>query len=158
MGKRLVQLIKSRTGNHLCQRLYFNKVAGLRPATLLKRGLWRRCFPVNFGKFLRTPFLTEHLRWLLLLLNTSKNVNENHLGKQLKKELQLKKMKMKIHLSSNLVYMNSRKHFGGIEVSEALKLNLLENSDKSVNMESTVYCLLTYTFKWYLSRHERSIY
>ena len=25
-----------------------------------------RCFPVNFAKFLRTPFLTEHLRWLLL--------------------------------------------------------------------------------------------
>ena len=80
------------------------------------------------------------------------------ISKWKKEELQLKKMKMKIHLSSNLVYMNSRKNFGGIEVSEALKLNLLENSDKSVNMESTVYCLLTYTFKWYLSRHERSIY
>ena len=24
------------------------------------------CFPVNFMKFLRTPFFTEHLRWLLL--------------------------------------------------------------------------------------------
>ena len=24
------------------------------------------CFPVNFAKFLRTPFLTEDLRWLLL--------------------------------------------------------------------------------------------
>ena len=39
----------------------------LRPATLSKKRLWRRCFPVNFAKFLRTPFLTEHLRWLLLL-------------------------------------------------------------------------------------------
>ena len=38
----------------------------LRPATLLKKKLWHRCFPVNFAKFLRTPFLTEHLRWLLL--------------------------------------------------------------------------------------------
>ena len=28
--------------------------------------LWHRCFPVNFVKFLRTPFLTEHLLWLLL--------------------------------------------------------------------------------------------
>ena len=26
-------------------------------ATLLKKRLWRRCFPVNFAKFLRTPFL-----------------------------------------------------------------------------------------------------
>ena len=28
-----------------------------RPATLLKKRLWHRCFPVNFVKFLRTPFL-----------------------------------------------------------------------------------------------------
>ena len=28
-----------------------------RSATLLKKRLWRRCFPVNFAKFLRTPFL-----------------------------------------------------------------------------------------------------
>ena len=28
-----------------------------RPATLLKRRLWHRCFPVNFVKFLRTSFL-----------------------------------------------------------------------------------------------------
>ena len=36
------------------------------PATLLKKRLWHRCFPVNFAKFLRTPFSTEHLWWLLL--------------------------------------------------------------------------------------------
>ena len=30
-------------------------------ATLLKKTLWHKCFPVNFEKFLRTPFLTEHL-------------------------------------------------------------------------------------------------
>ena len=39
---------------------------GLRPATLLKRRLWYRCFPVNFAKFLRTPLLTEHPLWLFL--------------------------------------------------------------------------------------------
>ena len=49
------------TGKHLCQSLFFNKGAGLRPATLLKKRLWHRCFPVNFEKLLRTPFLTEHL-------------------------------------------------------------------------------------------------
>ena len=32
----------------------------LRPATLLKMRLWHRCFPVNFVKFLRTPYFTEH--------------------------------------------------------------------------------------------------
>ena len=43
------------TGKHLCQSLFFNEVAGLIPATLLKKRLWHRCFPVNFVKFLRTP-------------------------------------------------------------------------------------------------------
>ena len=28
-----------------------------RPATLLKKRLWHKCLPVNFAKFLRTPFL-----------------------------------------------------------------------------------------------------
>ena len=53
------------TGKHLCQSLFFNKVATA-TATLLKKRLWHRCFSVNFVKFLRTLFLTEHLRWLLL--------------------------------------------------------------------------------------------
>ena len=54
------------TGKHLCHSLFFNKVAGLSSATLLKKRLWHRCFPVNFVKFLRTTFFTEHLWWLLL--------------------------------------------------------------------------------------------
>ena len=36
----------------------FSKVAGFRPTTVLEK----RCFPVNFGKFLRAPFFVEHLR------------------------------------------------------------------------------------------------
>ena len=61
------------TGRHLCQSLYFNKVAAtllatsfFNKATLLKKRLWCRSFPMNFAKFLRTPSLTEHLQWLLL--------------------------------------------------------------------------------------------
>ena len=50
-----------------CPELVCKKgVLGKRPATLLKKRLWLRYFPVNFGKFLRTPFFTEHLWWLLL--------------------------------------------------------------------------------------------
>ena len=41
---------------HLCQSLFFNKVAGLRPRTLFKNGLQHKCFPVNFANFLRAPF------------------------------------------------------------------------------------------------------
>ena len=40
----------------------FNKFAGLRLATLSKKRLWQRGLPVNFAKFLRTYFFTEHLR------------------------------------------------------------------------------------------------
>ena len=46
------------TGKHLCQNLFLNKVTARRPASLLKKRLWRRCFPLNF-------VLTEQLRWLL---------------------------------------------------------------------------------------------
>ena len=44
------------TGKHLRQSLFFNKVARLRLATLLKKRLWHRYFPVNFMEFLKTIF------------------------------------------------------------------------------------------------------
>ena len=52
------------TGKHLCQGLFFNKIAGIRPATLLDSGTG--VFSVNFAKYLRAPFLMEHLWWPLL--------------------------------------------------------------------------------------------
>ena len=44
-------------GKHLYLSLFIDKVAGLRPAILLKKTLWHKCFPVNFAKFLSTLFL-----------------------------------------------------------------------------------------------------
>ena len=41
----------------------------LKVCNFIKRRLQHRCFLVKFAKFLRTPFFTEHLRWLLLKLN-----------------------------------------------------------------------------------------
>ena len=98
------------TGKQRCQSLFFNKVAGLRTATLFKKRLWHRCFPVNFSKFLRTLFFIEHLWWLLLkvlriLVNLKKHLTnflENrkqrvvlmtniHLGPVLKSESHLPK-------------------------------------------------------------------
>ena len=49
------------TGKHLCQSLFFNKVTGQRPATLLKKRFWYRCFLVDFGKFFKSTCFTEHL-------------------------------------------------------------------------------------------------
>ena len=37
------------------------KTQKLKLATLLKKKLWHSSFPVNFVKYLRAPFLTEHL-------------------------------------------------------------------------------------------------
>ena len=46
---------------HLCQSLLFNKVAGVRLATLLKKRLWYRCFSVSFCEISKNSFFTEHL-------------------------------------------------------------------------------------------------
>ena len=56
MEKGVLKNFVELTGKHLFQILFFNKVAGLRPATLLKKRLWHRRFPVNFAKFLRVLF------------------------------------------------------------------------------------------------------
>ena len=39
-------------------------------ASGLKKRLWHRCFPVNFVKFLRAPFFTEHI-WTTASVNAS---------------------------------------------------------------------------------------
>ena len=57
MKKGVLKIFTKFRGKHLCQSLFFNKAAGLGPATLLKKRLWHTCFPANFVKFLRTPFL-----------------------------------------------------------------------------------------------------
>ena len=62
MKKGVLKNFAKITGKLLWQSLFFNKVAVLRPATLLKKRLWHRYFAVNFVKFLRTHFFTEHLR------------------------------------------------------------------------------------------------
>ena len=59
--KGLLRNLAKFTGKHLCQSPFFTKVTGLKTATLLKKRLWHRCFPVNSVKFVRTPFFIKHL-------------------------------------------------------------------------------------------------
>ena len=54
------------TRKHLYQSLFFNNIADIRPATLLKKKLRHRCFPVNFVKLLWSPFLQNTCGRLLL--------------------------------------------------------------------------------------------
>ena len=63
------------TGKHLCQSLFFNIVA----ATILKKRLWHRCFPVNSAKFLRTTFLKNTSGRLLLDLLRVHNFPRNNI-------------------------------------------------------------------------------
>ena len=110
------------TGKYLCQSLYFNNVAGLNPATLLKKRLLHRCFPVNFAKFLRTTFPTVHLRWLLLrnwnfALNNNIGVSHwlSHKMKTLK--LSLQNLQNMHTLVESVLYNKS------LELSKQKKLN-----------------------------------
>ena len=57
--------ISENSQENTCARVSF-LVPGLRPATLLKKKLWCRCFTVNFAKFLRKLFLQDTSVWLLL--------------------------------------------------------------------------------------------
>ena len=56
--------ISQNSQGNTCARVSFLIKLQAPPATLLKKRLWHRCFPVNFVKFIRTPFFTEHLWWL----------------------------------------------------------------------------------------------
>ena len=84
MKKGILKNFTKFTGKHLCQSLFFNNVAGLRPATLFQRKLLHSCFPVNFAKFSRTFFLQntsgqlilcfmEFSDWEILLQNFKKS-------------------------------------------------------------------------------------
>ena len=59
------------TRKHLCQSLLFDKVKLCRSAASLKTRLQRRCFLANFAKFVRTPFLQNTTRRLLLIITVS---------------------------------------------------------------------------------------
>ena len=56
--KMYLEILQNSHGN-ICTWVFIKK-------TSLKKRLWHRCFPANFEKFLKTPFLIEHLRWLFL--------------------------------------------------------------------------------------------
>ena len=67
------------TGKHLCQSIFFTKVAALRTAALLKKRLSHRYFPVNFVKFLTTRFLQNTSGRLLLQIYVKfSNKHQSH--------------------------------------------------------------------------------
>ena len=69
--KKVFLEISQNSQENACSRVSFLiklQASGLSPTTLLKKRLWHSCFPVNFLKFLRTPFFMDRLWWLLLYM------------------------------------------------------------------------------------------
>ena len=59
--KGILSIFAKFRGKHLSKSLFFNNVAGLRLATLLKGGLWYRCFSYKFCKTFKNIYFEEHL-------------------------------------------------------------------------------------------------
>ena len=117
--KKLFLKLSQNSQENTCARL---QAWGLRTATLLKKRLLHRCFPVNFAKFLRTTFPTVHLRWLLLrnwnfALNNNIGVSHwlSHKMKTLK--LSLQNLQNMHTLVESVLYNKS------LELSKQKKLN-----------------------------------
>ena len=54
------------TGKWQCRSLFLMNLWSWKGQHFFKKRLQHKCFPVKFAEFLRAPFSTEQLRWLLL--------------------------------------------------------------------------------------------
>ena len=69
--KKVFTEISQNSQENTCARISFLIKLQTRLQLYFKKRFWRRCFPVNFEKFLRTTFFTEHVLWLLLPVRMS---------------------------------------------------------------------------------------
>ena len=74
--KKVLLEISENSQEDTCAILFFNRVADLRSAILSKKRLWHRCFPENFPKFLRTLFLQNTSRRMLLCFGPNNFVRD----------------------------------------------------------------------------------
>ena len=83
------------TGKHIYRIFFFDKVAGMQAATLLKKRLSYKCFTVNLTKFLRKPFSQ----------NTSRQLLQSTVRILLKpNEEAIRRCSMKYVISQSLIY------------------------------------------------------
>ena len=61
------------TVKHLCQRLFFNKVAGLQACNFIKKESLAQVFPCEFCEISKNTFFPEHLR--MIAFDRGKNFN-----------------------------------------------------------------------------------
>ena len=72
--KKVFLAISQNSMEETCAKASFSQACNF----IKKKRPWHKCFPVNFVKFLRTPFLTEHLRWLLLVKRRTLDTFSNY--------------------------------------------------------------------------------
>ena len=109
------------TEKHMCYSLFFNKVAGLRPATLLKKRLWHRPKACNFNKketlaqvfscefweISQNTFFTEHLWTTASEKECAVNTNNSYTKKTHSKEQLLS-----FHFMTWSNHFRKRRNFG----------------------------------------------
>ena len=78
-------------GKQLCQSLFFNKVAGLRSATLFKKETLAQVFSCEFCEILRAPFVQNTSGRLLLWTTASETSNIKYLELKSKEDQKFKK-------------------------------------------------------------------
>ena len=95
------------TGKHLCQSLFFNKVAGLRPKTcnIIKKETLARVFSCEFCKISENTFFTEHL-WTTasFLFNFNMNVSGSGMWKRV---ISGEKRNLQMCSNSSITYLFS---------------------------------------------------
>ena len=72
-----LQILQNLQENTCASVSFFDKVAAIRPAILLKTILQHRCFPVDFARFVRIPFFREQFWWLFLYIPKIYNINKS---------------------------------------------------------------------------------
>ena len=127
-----------------------------RSATLLKKRLWHRCFPVNFAKFLRKPFLQDTSGRLLLFFGQSNEANSN----TCLKHIELSKFKhtsqtyrtqqIQTHVSDTSSSVNSNTRLRHIELS---KFKHVSDTSNSVNSNTRLRHIELCKFKHMSQTH-----
>ena len=92
--KKMFLEISQNSQENTCARASF--LIKPKACNFIKKETLHKCFLVNFAKFLRTPFSTEHLPWLLLLSDEIQNTKKDENTRIERKEIKKKKKKNRV--------------------------------------------------------------
>ena len=110
----------------MCRITFFNKVTGFRPSILSKKNNRYRCFALNFTKFFRTAFFTDHLQKLAPKLHDGE-FTENITWSIINVEYQCKALQEHVKIRTQGKQMHSQKTEYESELSnKGTKLSALQ--------------------------------